>query len=79
MKHRIVVRAVWDGEARVWVASSEDISGLALEAETIEALQRKIAPAIEDLIELNRLEFDLREIPVEVRSETHLTVINPAH
>ncbi len=79
MKHRIVVRAVWDGEARVWVASSEDISGLALEAETIEALQRKIAPAIEDLIELNGLEFDLREIPVEVRSEAHRTVINPAH
>jgi hypothetical protein len=79
LKQRIVVRAVWDGEARVWVASSEDISGLALEAETIEALQRKIAPAIEDLIELNGLEFDLREIPVEVRSEAHLTVINPAH
>ena len=79
MKHRIVVRAVWDDEARVWVASSEDVSGLALEAKTIEALQRKIAPAIEDLIELNGLEFDLREIPVEVRSEAHLTVINPAH
>ena len=79
MKHRIVVRAVWDDEARVWVASSEDVSGLALEAKTIEALQRKIAPGIEDLIELNGLEFDLREIPVEVRSEAHLTVINPAH
>jgi len=79
LKHRIVVRAVWDDEARVWVASSEDVSGLALEAKTIEALQRKIAPAIEDLIELNGLEFDLREIPVEVRSEAHLTVINPAH
>jgi hypothetical protein len=79
LKHRIVVRAVWDGEAAVWVASSEDIAGLAVEAETIEALQRKIAPAIEDLIEMNGLEFDLHEIPVEIRSEAHLTVLNPAH
>ena len=79
MKHRIVVRAVWDGEAGVWVASSEDIAGLAVEAETIEALQRKIPPVIEDLIEMDGLEFDLREIPVEIRSEAYLTVLNPAH
>jgi hypothetical protein len=69
LKHRIVVRAVWDGEAGVWVASSEDIAGLAVEAETIEALQGKIG--LEDLIEMNGLEFDLREIPVEIRPEAH--------
>jgi len=54
MKHSsIVVRAQWDSEAQVWVASSTDIDGLSVEAETIEALNVKVIGALSDLIELN--------------------------
>ena len=34
------VKAFWDAETAVWVATSEDIPGLATEAETIEALMQ---------------------------------------
>ncbi|GAB4337211.1 MAG: hypothetical protein OHK0047_26800 [Leptolyngbyaceae cyanobacterium] len=34
------VSAFWDEAAAVWVATSEDIPGLATEADTIEALSR---------------------------------------
>lgn len=49
------VEAFWDVEAAVWVATSEDIPGLATEAETIEALMQKLRSIIPELILLNRL------------------------
>ena len=71
MKHsQIVVCAEWDDEAGVWVATSEDIQGLALEAPTLEGLKERVLPAIQDLIEVNGLESDLAEIPVRIRSES---------
>jgi hypothetical protein len=78
MMKRIVVNALWDGEARVWVATSEDVRGLAIEAETFEQLRDKVIPAIEDLIELNGVESDLAEIPVEIRSQLPARVLNPS-
>ena len=36
------IQADWDPEAGVWVATSEDVPGLATEAETIEALTEKL-------------------------------------
>ena len=52
--HRsIVVRADWDDEARVWVATSTEIDGPAIEADTLEALGDKVGGAVLDLIEMN--------------------------
>ena len=65
------VRATWDGDARVWVATSTDIGGLAVEAETHEALTEKVVAAVADLIELNGIDSDLPEIPVRYRLQTH--------
>jgi hypothetical protein len=73
----ILVRAFWDDEARVWVASSSDIAGLAVEADTIEALEPKVLAAISDLVELNGLNFDLPDIPVHIFSEQIAKVANP--
>ena len=39
---KIIVRAIWDAEAQVWVAESENVLGLATEADTIEALTAKL-------------------------------------
>ncbi|OLP61573.1 hypothetical protein BJF93_08115 [Xaviernesmea oryzae] len=47
------ITAVFDAEVRVWVATSEDLDGLAVEADTMEALACKVAAALEDLIALN--------------------------
>ncbi len=59
----IVVRAFWDAEAKVWVASSADVPGLATEAETIDQLTAKLETVIPELIKANDL---LEEFPGEV-------------
>ena len=59
----IVVRAIWDEVANMWVAESGDI-GLVTEAPTMEALRNKVPQMIIDLLECDgeRGDFD---IPVE--------------
>ena len=47
------VHAQWDEEAKVWVASSDDVPGLATEADTTEALVQKLKTLIPELLELN--------------------------
>jgi hypothetical protein len=53
MEKPYYVHAVWDDEARVWVASSEDVPGLAIESETAEAFVEKLKSLIPELLALN--------------------------
>jgi hypothetical protein len=79
MKHRsIIVHVAWDDEAGVWVATSGDIDGLAVEGETIGILEPKIYAAIRDLLELNGIDSDLAEIPVHLMMEKIGRVPNPS-
>jgi predicted RNase H-like HicB family nuclease len=56
MSERIyVVRADWDAEAKVWVAYSEDVPGLATGADTLEDLVEKLKVAVPELLEENGL------------------------
>ncbi|WP_105384622.1 DUF1902 domain-containing protein [Neorhizobium alkalisoli] len=73
----IVVHATWDEEASVWVATSNDIDGLAVEAETMEALEPKVKAALADLIELNGISSQLPEIPIYIMSEQLSRIPNP--
>ena len=50
---KIIVDAIWDDEAHVFVATSSDVPGLVTEADTWEALQRKLDVLIPELLELN--------------------------
>jgi len=47
------VQARWDTEGGVWVAESEDVPGLVAEAESPNALARKLRVLIPELLELN--------------------------
>ena len=47
------VSAFWDEEAKVWVATSDDVPGLATEAETVELLLGKLRVMIPELLELS--------------------------
>ena len=49
------VDADWDPEAEVWVATSDDVPGLATEAATVEALAAKLRILIPELLEANHL------------------------
>ena len=52
---KINVQAIWDAEALVWVAESENVPGLATEADTIEALTAKLRDMIPEMLILNNL------------------------
>lgn len=49
------VHADWDPEAEVWVATSDDVPGMATEAPTIEALTAKLRILIPELLGANQL------------------------
>jgi predicted RNase H-like HicB family nuclease len=70
-KLSIVVRAQWDDEAKVWVATSDDVPGLVTEAETQAELLAKLQVMIPDLLASNRELADqfLDEVPLYVMSE----------
>ncbi|NEJ71333.1 DUF1902 domain-containing protein [Rhizobium phaseoli] len=69
----------WDEEAGVWVASSNDIEGLAIEAGTFKALEPKVVAAITDLFELNGFTSTLPEIPVHIMAERLVLIRNPIY
>ncbi len=53
--HVYNIKAEWDHEAGVWVASSDDVPGLATGADTLEELIAKLRLAIPELLEENGL------------------------
>ena len=63
----LFIRAEWDNEAQVWVASSEDVPGLATEEETIEGLIQKLKVIIPELLEANGAETN-QDFPFELFS-----------
>ncbi len=64
----ITVNAEWDKEAKVWVATSDDVPGLITEAETIEVLTEKLSVMIPELLEANGTLPDdtIREVPINL-------------
>jgi predicted RNase H-like HicB family nuclease len=52
---RYHVEAVWDPEAGVWVATSDDVPGLVTEAETLETLTERLRVMIPDILAANGL------------------------
>jgi len=51
----INVEAFWDEEARVWVATSDDVPGLITESDTMEHLMLKLKILIPELLQANGL------------------------
>ncbi len=50
MSRMPVVTAQWDGEAKVWVATSDDIVGLVTEAPTLDALVERVTAVAPELL-----------------------------
>lgn len=73
MAKELVVTADWDDEAQVWVASSMDIGGLSVEADTLEQLSVKVAGAVQDLLELNGPTPD-GPVPVSIHADKKIQV-----
>jgi predicted RNase H-like HicB family nuclease len=71
------VRAFWDKEARVWVATSEEVPGLVTEADTIEKLVEKLKVLIPELLEANEVSEGEGQVSFHLLSE--LTAIAHRH
>ncbi len=67
-----VIDTVWDDEAAVWIATSEDIPGLVLESGSLDALFERVRIAIPELLDLNGTEIE--SLPFVFRSERHTSV-----
>ena len=48
-----VIDVLWDNEAQVWVATSDDVPGLATESQTLFELVRKLQRLVPELNALN--------------------------
>ena len=76
LRGRIIVEAMWDAEAGVFVATSDDVPGLITEASTFEALQTKLNEMIPELLAMNGGDdpcpADEAEMVVEHRSRVRL-------
>ena len=59
------IRAEWDEEAAVWVATSEDVPGLVTEENTMEGLIKKLRIIVPELLEANGIETG-EDVPFEV-------------
>ena len=71
--HGFVIDASWDAEAGVWLATSDAVPGLAIEAATWQSLIEEIGLVLPDLIELNQLVLDAKAFTVRAESHVSLT------
>jgi predicted RNase H-like HicB family nuclease len=69
MDKKFYIKAVWDDEAGVWVASSEDVPGLSTEAETLELLIKKLKIIIPELLHANDITLPDHPISFHLVSE----------
>ena len=66
-----VVKAEWDEEALVWVATSEDVPGLVTEAPTLEDLLAKLRTLVPEMLEENGVlpREQAMELPIKLMAE----------
>lgn len=63
------VHAVWDDEAHVWVATSDDVPGLATEAGSMDMLVEKLKRMIPELLDANGYADGDEEVLFTLHSE----------
>ena len=64
----VKILATWDADAGVWVATSDDVPGLATEAETQELLLEKLRVMVPELLHENRVieSADGNHVPIDL-------------
>ena len=58
------VNAQWDSAARVWVATSDSVPGVAIEAATCEKVLEVVKDALPDLFRENGLDYSKASVSV---------------
>jgi uncharacterized protein DUF1902 len=70
MARDLVITAQWDTEAGVWLATSADVPGLVVEADTWPAMIEEVRLVLPDLLELSGLSKD--QLSLTFKAEQHL-------
>jgi hypothetical protein len=70
MTRDISINARWDGEAAVWIATSEDVPGLVVEADSWPAMIEEVRLVLPDLLELSGQAGE--ELSLTFKAEEHL-------
>ena len=55
MEREIHIQARWDREAAVWWATSKDVPGLVIEAETLPSMIEEVRLVLPELLELSAI------------------------
>ena len=67
---QVTVTAIWDDEAKVWVATSKDVPGLVVEARDTDELEAELRLLVPQLLKLNDGDQRPREIPIRLHQES---------
>ena len=75
MQKVLLIRAEWYAEVDIWSATSDDVPGLATEADSIENLFNKLSSMIPELLAANKVDCPseiLYEVVAHKLSTTHM-------
>lgn len=81
MKNRFNVQVTWDADAKMWVADSDDIPGLAAEAPDDVSLREKLSRLIPELLALNEVPLQANkaiEVVLDFHREERIRLTNAA-
>ena len=70
MHRDITIEARWDIEANVWLATSDDVPGLVVEAETWPAMINEVQLVLPELLEVSGQGGD--KLSLTFKAEQHL-------
>jgi hypothetical protein len=70
MNHDIGIQARWDGDASVWIATSNDVPGLVVEADTWPQMIEEVRLVLPELLELSGQGH--KNLSLTFKAEEHL-------
>ena len=70
MSRDISIQARWDSEAAVWIATSDDVPGLVVEAESWPSMIEEVRLVLPDLLELSGQANE--KLSLTFKAEEHL-------
>ena len=74
MDHSITIDAHWDHEARVWLATSDDVPGLVVEADTWPDMISEVRLLLPELLQLAGRQVG--NLSLTFKAEEHLDLAN---
>ncbi|MBR2207607.1 MAG: DUF1902 domain-containing protein [Synergistaceae bacterium] len=69
------IKLFWDSEAAVWMATSDDLPALALEAGSVDALIERVKYIIPELLEIEDVKVDYCDLDFVTERRDRVRII----